>query len=345
MVETGTATNYTDLLAKLRTFLTATLSAPERWTELRYVTSGPHELILQGPGSGTDEIIVGIKTIEDGVGDYQNWKLGGFTGYLGGAPFEAQPGYSGEAPGPVHFTLWNSSIPYWFIADGRRVIVVAKISTSYMWCHLGFLNTYASPGQYPYPLLIGGNLAWGNTAPPAVTSADWRWSYAGVEHANPPQNFFNGFSDPSGGYTGRSQLRLRLASGTWRDLWSGWQSTYDPNLITAIGDRHYNSGGSIPTWRQLPEASAGLSGVWPCCTNLDAMEAQIDGGYATLPLIVMAGARSGDAADLLGEIAGVFQVTGGPSAEDLLDIGGDDYLVVPNVHRQNRADYVAIKLV
>jgi hypothetical protein len=342
--ETGTADDYVDLLDRLHTFVTLTIPVGERWIAERYDTGGPVELILKGPGSGSDEIFVGIKSIADGVGDYQNWKIGGMTGYLDAEIFENQPGYSGDSPSPIHLTLWNSSIPYWFIANGRRIIAVAKISTRYVWTYLGYPNAYASPGQYAYPLIVSGNLAWGNATPPAVTSADWRWSYTGIENSNPAHAFWNSGFVPGGGYTRRGQLRIRTAAGAWRDCWAGWGSSYAPDTLTPISQLHYNSSGSITTWRGIPEVAGSIGAIWPALTNLDAMEAAIDGSYVLLPIILMAGASSGEGPDLFGELEGVHQVTGGLSAEDIIEIGSDDYLMVPNVFRSNRQDFVAIKL-
>lgn len=336
----GTATSYIDLLTRLRTYVTVTVPVADRWVEERWDDAGPYELILRGPGSGADEIFVGIRTVSDLGADYQNWKLAGMTGFLSGQPFENQPGYSMDSPSPVHLPLWDSTIPYWFVVNGRRIIVVAKVSTRYMWCHLGFLNAYASPGQFPYPLLVGGAMAWGNNAPPASTSANWRWSYNGAELTNPSHSAQNTGFDPSGGWTGRSQMRLRLVSGAWRDFWAFIQ---DVNSQTQINDAHLNSGGSLTAWRNIGNVTSRPT-IWPVLHNIDAMEAALDGSYALLPLVLCEGSLSGGGNDLFGELDGVFAVTGGPSAEDIITEGGVDHLVVPNVFRQNRGDFVAIRL-
>lgn len=39
--------------------------------------------------------------------------------------------YYVRSPTVTYVTLWDSSIPYWLIANGRRFILVAKVSTTY----------------------------------------------------------------------------------------------------------------------------------------------------------------------------------------------------------------------
>ena len=63
------------------------------------------------------------------------------------------------------------SIPYWFLADGRRVIIVAKITTVYEHAYLGFLDAYATPGEWTYPLVVGVSDV--SMAEPGATSANW----------------------------------------------------------------------------------------------------------------------------------------------------------------------------
>ena len=58
----GTATDYLDLLNRLKQFVTQDmLPANERWSVLCWVPGPPAELVLQGPGlAGTEQINVGI---------------------------------------------------------------------------------------------------------------------------------------------------------------------------------------------------------------------------------------------------------------------------------------------
>lgn len=165
------------------------------------------EHILRGPGlAGADQIFVGIRQYESQASDYYNFELTGFTGYGAGLDFTAQPGYLTT---PVYVHLWNSSIPYWLIANGRRIVLVAKVSTVYQALHLGFINPYASPGQYPYPLAIGG----------CSDVQTQRWSATDESHRH--------FTDP-GAYT----LYLRDPGGLWQGFANFWQSNGEAGLYT-----------------------------------------------------------------------------------------------------------------
>jgi hypothetical protein len=143
----GTATDYLDLLNRLKAFVTQDmLPANERWSVLRWVPGPPAELVLQGPGlAGTDQINVGI--LSEAGADYGNWKLRGFVGWNPAQTFDGQYNPSGT----FYALLMASAMPYWIVANGRRIVMVAKTGTYYEMMHLGLFLPYATPGQYPYP--------------------------------------------------------------------------------------------------------------------------------------------------------------------------------------------------
>lgn len=305
---TGTAAGYKDLLARLRTFLTG---APG-WTSLRYTVGGgvnPDECILRAPGlAGADQIFVGISTFENATADYYNWRLGGFTGFDAGLTFNNQPGVMNN----VFLTLWNSPIPYWFIANGRRVVIIAKVSTSYMMGYLGFINPYPSPNQFPYPLAIGGNFA--SSPEPALTDVSWRWSNAGFLNTNFPMSMRwspGGAVNPANTCT----LRLRKPNGIWADLASGDSGNY----TDADG---YN--------------------IWPYMAGMVNLQQNLGGVQApALPVIL-----HDNTPEVYGELDGVVATSGQAIAsEDTITVGADSYLVVQNVARTGRNQYAAVRLV
>lgn len=157
---TGTATDFADFYNKLRDFLTtnATLVADgEAWTQIAGSVDplvAGDEIVLQGPGAGgTDEILVGIKTYTSVGGDYYNL---GFYGLTTFNPAFDVVGQTGRATVRV-LTLWNSPMDYWFIANGRRFIAVARVSTTYHMVYAGFVLPYVLPTQWPYPFFIAGS--------------------------------------------------------------------------------------------------------------------------------------------------------------------------------------------
>ena len=378
--ESGTATNYTDLLTKLNTFLTKGHALPVSWTgtgngtlsgligtgtsvqetitvtwtsatvfnvvgsvtgamgsgtvgvlfsharctftavaggtpwvagaTASFVMTPPWvavrataatEYIWRAPGDGNaDQIYVGASIFSNVSADYYNWRLGGFSGYVAGSAFTAQPGACTD---PV-LPLWNSSIPYWFVASGKRVIIVAKISTVYEMAYLGFLDSVHAPGQYPYPLAVGGSMSW--YTEPAANSTNWRWSYTGNEHrAFPFGGSYATVRDVD------SPIRVRKPDGTWRGFSSSSSSPY--GMVWPYG--------------------FGMSDVRPC----------LDGSYPTFPVVLAE--DMGTTKNVFGELAGVLATTGhANAAENTITMGRDTWLVVQNIHRTTKVDYCAVRL-
>lgn len=210
---------------------------------------GFKEFIWSAPGNAnTDQIFIGARYLSDLVGGYYSLQLGGFTGYQAGVDFGLQPGsiFNSSSLRGVVLPLWNSTIPYWFIANGRRVIVIAKISTSYESAYLGFIESYASPGQWSYPLAVGGSLSFASE--PATSSSSWQYTNATSNHSS--------FAKPiRDGNNTFSQLRLRRPDGVWTGL-----------TATAV------------------DAYSGS--VWPYAFSMTNLKPNLDGSYPLLPIVL-----------------------------------------------------------
>jgi hypothetical protein len=280
-----------------------TVATTPPWTSLQ--RNAGSQMIWQAPGNGgLDQIIVGASAFTNVAADYYNWRLGGFTGFNSGSPFNQQPGYlsNSQAQSSPSLNLWNNSTPYWFIANGRRVIVVAKVSTVYVAAYLGLLNSYISPGSFPLPLVVAGSVAWNGE--PALTSANWRWSYSGAEITDFPIPIS---SIASGDF--QSQLRLRLPSGVWR----GFDVLYTESVYGR---------------------------VWPYFTGFTGWTPNLDGSYALLPIVLSDAAPNvyGEL-DGIAAVAGF-----GNGSENTIAIGGVNWLVVQNVFRTTQGSYFAVRL-
>lgn len=291
-VFTGIATGHEDLLDKIVTHLTTGL-ASQNWQVVKSDTSVGNEVhkYLKGPGlSGNDEIFVNIRSFKDVSTDKFNWNIYGAINFNPLNSLTTQPGIS--PAGTV--SLWDSSIPYWLIANGRRFILIAKVSTTYHGCYCGFYLPYATSAEMPYPMCI-------------MTSSyryDQRWS-AGVYTVG-------GFWDPVD-----ESSYLRHFDGNWIKIVN----------YQARGDGQRFEVHDCVTWPYEYDYSIGMSQ---------------DGSYGILPVILHANYSSGN---VYGELEGVFRVAGfSNAAEDILDIGADQYLVVQSVYRTNNRDYAAIKL-
>jgi hypothetical protein len=131
------------------------------WTVDRsaLVGGGPErELLVRGDGSGSDEIFIGFQTNRDGGSGTFSWELIGNTGFSTGDPFELQPGSSKAIPATdaLYTPLNNGIIDYWFVIDSFHVKGIFKSGSSYTNIYAGFINTFATPAEYPYPLMILG---------------------------------------------------------------------------------------------------------------------------------------------------------------------------------------------
>ncbi len=290
---------------------TIVLTMTPPWIQKRGVAGG--EYIWQAPGNGNEaQIFTGILRFSDAGADYDNWRLGGFNGFDSALAFTAQPGAMTR---PVVPLLRVGAMPYWFIANGRRVVMVVKASTVYESMYLGFLNQYANPSQYSYPLVVGGSMTW--FTEPASNSQNWRWSYQGIEHA--------AFAVPraSTGSDNDFTLRLRRPDGIFQGFASAKQ------------------GGTQQGF------------VWPYGYSMTNMISNLDGSYSLLPIVLHEDdSNLGVYPNIIfttpnvwGELDGVYAVTGHANAsENTITVGRTDYLVVQNIYRTTKTDFFATKL-
>lgn len=213
------------------------------WSALESVAG--FEYIWSAPGNdGTGNILVGASRFLSVGGDYDDLRLGGFYGYSSTQTFTTQPGGMTDTVLPL---LRVGALPYWFIANGRRVVVVVKASTNYELAYLGYVNAYASPSQFPYPLAVGGSMNWA-VAPPPVGDVRWRWSYNGNEHIGFPFGCQVSSNDVP------PQLKLRRPDGVWR------------GFAASLG--------------------AGGGGVWPYGQGSLGVRENLDGSYSLIPILL-----------------------------------------------------------
>lgn len=323
--DSGTATNYLTLLTNLRTFLTTNVdlvAANQNWVVESTAGGGAFESLtyLRGPGlTQTDTIHVNLRAYRDPSDiAYFNWEIRGAVAFDNGEDFDNQPGVSpitndSLRSGP-RMTLVNASMNYWFVANGRRFIVIADANGTWSTMYGGFILPYATPTEMPYPIFIGGNAATETTS-----------STAG--------NFtLGGFWDPPGQGTteeivpGNNASYFRAINGAWRAIWN-----YDHSLS------------QVRTTRDI-------ASVWPYPymddenKQVDVIVPNPDASYTLLPCVIYS---DQDGGNVFGELEGVFYVTGTPSISpaDTFTIGGDTYLAIRSSYRQDPAfDYVAIKL-
>jgi hypothetical protein len=267
------------------------------------------QYIWQAPGNdGLSEIIVGAHALRRDDIDYFDWELCAFTGFSATLGFYAQPGYHGK----LWIPLLNTSISYWFVADGRRVVVIAKIGSQYEAAYLGFIEPYFTPQQFPYPIALGGTLAFSGTdgsGIPYWNSASFRYSNSTNYHRSFTHSDYNIW-----GYLYDAQARLRRLDGVWRQFF--------------VTNTDGVDGASTHGW------------LWPLCHGMSNLDICIDGSYALIPIVF-----SEATPNHWGQFSGVVWLTGqGLSAETLVRVGQVDYLALPNINRTDKNDWFAVRL-
>jgi len=259
------------------------------------------QTIWEAPGNdGDSEILVGVHGFERQDADYYNWEVASFDAYQATSLWREQAGHHGE----LYIPLWDNTIPYWFIVDGRRVIVVAKLNTQYEVAYLGLLSPFFSPEQWPYPIALGGSMAFGPTRP-AWNSTDWRWSNATINH-----HAFTHSDHGVGAITEPewTQMRARDLSGEWLGFTTG--------------------------------AVIGRAIMWPYVSGLSLLDQNIDGSYTHWPIMLNTPTPN-TIGELSGVDCVSGQ---GLTAETLIRDGEIDWMALHDIFRTDRDDFFAIAL-
>lgn len=271
------------------------------WTELDYDAVNL-TAIYEAPGlSGTEEINFGIGVVEStGTDAYalNGWMFRAYNDTLG---HKSQPGHSGVGFHPV----WNTTIPYWFIGNGQRVMIVTKISTVYTASYVGKVLPYGVPGEWPqaYVMLMPG-------------SDNTRWSSLSENIRN--------FFDPGN----NAGSRMLNPDGNWYNV---------TNFQESSGEAAFD--GSNYIW---PYHAAMGQNAASARTRWREIRDNVDGSRTLVPLILMG---ENPSADIWGELDGAFACSGFNAAtEDIVMKDGEKHLLVQNIHRTSRYYYAAVRL-
>lgn len=316
---TGTATDYADLLDKLRAYLLA-----NGWTILNYaagtVAGGGAVLNVRGPGAGAGkEVFINVRTEANSSLSQYGWRIRGAVGYTSGLTEGTQPGEQGNAS---HFNLWQNSIDYWFWVNDRRFIVVAKMSTVYASMYAGFILPFALPASYPFPLYIGG-------------------SYGSLDVYNVSNAANRFFVDP-GGSIAAPAASMRKPDGSWLPIYNAdYSNAVDDGVQYgraavgfvwpySVGETDYYGNYQYPG-----NGGNGSSGV----SLFDGMVATRQGEYGMFPVSIHAATESP-----FGVLDGVFAIGGtGLVTEQAVATGGRNFKLFQNLFRNSGNDFMAIE--
>lgn len=305
---TGTATDYHDLLDKLRLWLTGTAG----WTQLAWTApaslTDTATLWVRGPGAGPDrQVFVGIQSRNDTTQPAYGWAVRGAIGYDSGLGFGQQQGSSNE----VFFNTWQNSIPYWFYANDRRFIVVAKVSTVYVPMYAGFMLPFALPSEYPFPLYIAGNYQ----------------SLKPADYTNSANRFL---TDPGTG----SAFYRRRTSSSWHPVWHHLASGSD----TYLEEGNHTTRGFL--WPMaVPRNNSNAGDDWSM-HGFTWLRPNING---EMPIwqshLIDFGSQV-----LAGALDGVFATPGFDRAsEQVVTAGGRTFRLFQNIYRSTGRDFMAIE--
>lgn len=132
------------------TFNTAAIAA-EWSTEESDLVSSQQYIILNGIGGGSDEIFAGFRTQSDDS-TYFNIEISGFSGYVSGNAYDAQPGFSS-----YYACMSSVSFEFYLIMTARHIKIIPIIGTIYGAGYTGWFLPTATASQYSYPQYIGGS--------------------------------------------------------------------------------------------------------------------------------------------------------------------------------------------
>lgn len=302
------ATDFDDLMDKLLNFLNGT-TAPTGGTALTYpweilndstlLVPGERQVFLRGRGfSDTDNIYVFIKVSSVPAINAYNWRIYGCTSYNAGVEINLQPNLSTINS---YYLLSPATTPYYFIANERRFMVVAGVSSSTsMAMYAGFYLPYGTPTEMAYPFYAGGSSA-----------KNLSYTTQNYEIGN----FYDGPRSSATEYTSFA----RHSDGTWLGV-----SAYNG---TTSGTRPTSHSGTTFLWpMDRPNSPSAI-------LFEKGMIQDPQGGYPLLPFMLYSADNGGN---VYGELDGIcFTGTGiaGKKYPDTITIGSDVYLVLNNTYR------------
>lgn len=289
------------------------------------VNSSESHLIVKGPGlGGSDEIFIGFTSRANPLTSEEVIMIHGFTGYQ---PTErSMLGQPGVVPyGQPFMALWDQPMPFWISVNGRRIVGNFKVASNYMGFYAGFFLPYATAGQYPYPLAVGGSIC-----SRGFDNTTLKYDIISAAHSVfcMPGSVYAGTSVTNINNT--STLSVMQPTGVWesymnRPITSGTQYTETIQ---------YEAAHCVAPQYMWDQVSASSSQRKPCYDN-------IGGGYTLWPHVLVNVLPIPKR--LLGELDGTKQVSGqNNSSENTGTIDGKNYVIFQNIYRSARTEYWAM---
>lgn len=326
---TGTANTPSALYDTLIAFLTDAIAlGPEVWgTAWQADPMGPNpsDIILSGPGlAGTENVLVGMRLNEDVLNDRYSVSFSGASGVINSATAFNQ--HVNSLPDAKRLFLINQPMEYWFSANGRRFTVVVKVSTSYQSAYAGLILPYSLPTNYSYPLFIGAMAGTAGTLSPT------NWTDISEGH-----RFYPNSAHSASNSQFNSSAALLDPMGQWLTV-TGSRAGAD---IGAVGSLPYEGFAGLNINRNQ-ETGVTATVNMPYLSFASRISRDFDDNYSLLPISLV---QADPSDQVYGILDGVLQVSGnGQTAESIVSVASEDYLVVPNAFRSGQLDFLAMRL-
>ena len=347
-VSPGVAATTTAIFPAVGINLTvdATIAATGWSTDRSQVLVAPErELLLRGVGAGADEIFIGFETkrnVPDGV---FYWELTGQTGFDNGESLDTQPGSSRANLDTEDLTtpLANGIIDFFVVIDGFHIKLIAKTGASYTNLYMGFIFTYATPAEYPYPLIIIGCSSAATRNQPFNTSSNF------LSGMHDPLKFANADDGPAA---------IREVDGQWYQIAHAFAQGASK---LKLADRVIYPAGSIPNndtveyaeidrfnpYTQADDPSIYFGNASDTIAPARTLEPSVDSGGDIAFLWPTMLFQKKPSQQFLGELIDVHPVVvfgiGAVAEDTMTDANGDVYLLFQNCNRTDTWTFFGIK--
>jgi len=311
------------------------------------------QVVLEGSNVGGNEPFVAFRTYTATVGidTFYGVAVMGMDSYNNGLSLDSQTnlGPSGTPSNTsCQLIMLDNAQDYWFAVTSRYIFAVVKCvagaTTSYNTLGAGLLDVMATVTEMPYPLYVQG------TAGNHDQAAD----AGGFANTGPTEAYTT-----AGGYS----AYLRNIAGNWVGINNGGSIYTVAPISGAVvninvveldelaqnsqmnlhNDNNTIVSSTFATANAVIRPTLGANEIllWPatvmgCPINDTTSTTQNSGDNTSLTL-------------MYGEIPGIYWCPATDSsgsalvAEDVIDVGGQDYILFQNAHRTERYSYFALK--
>lgn len=303
---TGECTGHLELLEIVRDFVTdAGELGSQAWAQIggqSGAVSAGDFVSLRGPGlGGTDQVLVSFDVDSNVPAAHYMLGVRGHTAYNTSNPSPDPPGLSSPW---TYLPLIAGTIRYWIVANGRRIIIVAKSNNRYNVAYAGFILPEHLPSDWQYPLLAGAS----STA-----------HRANSDDSSQHQNFWR---SPSSGY-------LFTPEQQWRPI---------ENLSTS-GSNNDGSELSPDSGRLMAVDWKNNIGERNLARTIDGQPWLVRGRLAQYSTSTTQASNFLGHFDGV-----FFTPSAGATIEGIIEHGGKGYLVVANIYRNSVGQVAAVCL-